>query len=77
MAGQLQQLINIKIWTDPNEPFRHHGVWDEDKYRLEPASTQNVIDNFENYVKFEGLQIKLTSNSTPVEQFYIVEIMVI
>ena len=52
----------IKIWTDPNENYRHGGVWSSSKYRLE-TSNVDCITNYERHVRIDGLQIKLTTNS--------------
>ncbi len=50
----------IKIYTTPEA--RHDGKWNTNKYRLE---TNNVdcITNYENYVRIDGLQIKLTTST--------------
>jgi len=53
----------IKIWTDPNESYRHSGKWDTGKYRLE-VSEQTPLSISEEYVRVDGLQIKLTSTGT-------------
>ena len=48
----------IKVWTDPDESYRHSGVWNEEKYRLDFSDNWAfVIDCNVNYVRFEGLQM--------------------
>ncbi len=49
----------IKIWTDPSESYRHAGVWDATKYRIE-CSVGNWDGNIriiEDFVRIDGLQI--------------------
>lgn len=48
----------IKVWTDPAENYRHSGLWDEGKYRLEyNDASVSLIDIEEAYVQVEGLQL--------------------
>jgi hypothetical protein len=50
----------IKIWTDPTESFRHSGVWDDTKYRIDESGSDNtVILVSEDYVRIDGLQLSL------------------
>ncbi len=49
----------IKVWTDPNENYRHKGKWDEGKYRLEITNSNGILIN-EDYATVDGLQILLT-----------------
>jgi len=51
----------IKIWTDPDEPYRHRGVWDESGYRLE--LNNDVILDLEEYARIDGLQIYKTGGT--------------
>jgi four helix bundle suffix protein len=46
----------IKIWTDPSEPYRHQGKWDETKYRL-TISNDSGITIEERFVRIYGVQI--------------------
>jgi len=49
----------IKIWTDPNEGYRHDGKWNTSKYRLDTGPVSDgVITILENYVRLLGLQLK-------------------
>jgi hypothetical protein len=61
----------IKIWTDPDEPYRHQGVWDDTKYRLEVgaiASDPGAAINVWAYnVRIEGLQMRHTSTHASYE----------
>jgi len=52
----------IKVWTDPTEAYRHQGKWDTTKYRLETVD-QSAIHISEDFVKIDGLQVKVTSSS--------------
>ena len=54
----------IKIWTDPNESYRHQGKWDNNKYRLEYTAVNYYPALFigDRYVRIDGLQILLVSN---------------
>ena len=47
----------IKIWTDPNEGYRHDGKWNSNKYRLEVSASSDTIRIVEDYVRLHGLQI--------------------
>ncbi len=68
MSDTVQVVVNgfttdatryIRIYTPSSE--RHRGKWDNTKYRLE--NTALIVDIQENYVRFEGLQVKLTANT--------------
>lgn len=48
----------IRIYTPTSE--RHDGKWNSSKYRLEISTPANAIYIKENYVRIDGLQIKLT-----------------
>jgi len=50
----------IRIYTTPDA--RHNGKWDDGKYRLETIST--ALNLYEQFVKIDGLQIKIISSST-------------
>jgi len=51
----------IKIWTDPNENYRHDGKWNGTKYRLEINDWESsIIYILEANVRIEGLQFKTT-----------------
>jgi len=50
----------IKIYTPASE--RHNGKWDDTKYRLE-VDNNHAIVNLERYVRIDGLQTKLTTNT--------------
>ncbi len=52
----------IKIWTDPSLGNRHNGKWDDNKYRLETTNDFGIVV-MENFVRIEGLQVKLTNSS--------------
>jgi uncharacterized repeat protein (TIGR01451 family) len=59
----------IKIYTpvstvEVGTSQRHNGAWDTGAYRLEAASS--VLDIQDNYVRVEGLQIRLTSDVADV-----------
>ncbi len=48
----------IKVWTDPDENYRHEGKWDEGKYRLEGNNSYpGLITVITTNTKIEGLQI--------------------
>ncbi len=49
----------VKIWTDPDDPYgRHHGVWDDSKYRLgNSIMVGDILANEEDYTVIDGLQI--------------------
>ncbi len=48
------------ISSEVNQSQRHQGKWDEEKYRIETVSPSHFIfEVHENYVKFDGLQMKL------------------
>jgi len=52
----------IKIWTDPNESYRHAGIWSDSKFRI--TSTSEIADTckiYESYTVIEGLQIASTT----------------
>lgn len=52
----------IKIWTDPTESYRHNGTYQTgNKYRLDVTDGNPCCFVQENYVRFEGIQIKLSS----------------
>ena len=55
----------IKIWADPAESYRHSGKWETgNKYRFfVTGETATIIFNHEEYVKFDGLQIKSDTSS--------------
>jgi acid phosphatase family membrane protein YuiD len=55
----------VRIWTDPAENYRHKGVWDTSKYRLE-VSNAHAIYSATNFIIIDGIQIKVTDTS----QFY-------
>lgn len=58
----------IKIYTpyntatETNNSQRHLGTWDNTKYRLEKTNSDLVVTTV-NYVRYEGLQLKLTANN--------------
>ena len=52
----------IKVWTDPTEGYRHEGKWDDRKYRIDIA-VGTAIDISEDFIKIDGLQVKVTSSS--------------
>jgi len=52
----------IKVWTDPTEGYRHQGKWDGTKYRLD-IEDGTAIYISEDFVKIDGLQVKVTSSS--------------
>jgi len=55
----------IKVWTDPDEDYRHNGVWDETAYRLEDDRRYYaIIYILEKNTRIEGLQIEQQSNYT-------------
>ena len=54
----------IKIWTDPSENYRHNGVWDEGKYRLEITGNSSAINAISGNVWVDGLQIKRITSSS-------------
>jgi len=47
----------IRIYT--TESARHEGVWDEGRYRVVTTGAMNVLNIAENFIKIDGLQIKL------------------
>lgn len=52
----------IKVWTDPNESYRHQGKWDTNKFRIIVSSgwrTGTITISDEN-VRIDGLQINNT-----------------
>jgi hypothetical protein len=64
----------IKIWTDPDEPFRHTGKWDDTKYRYvytTTGSTEYAFAIWEEYVRVEGLQLELNSSGSGNRIFFI------
>ena len=56
---------NIKIWTDPTDPYgRHLGKWNDQKYRLETSDSGDSLSfSGTQYVKIDGLQIKIKTNN--------------
>ncbi len=52
----------IKIYTTP--VARHNGKWDSSKYRMYIYRAEGQIMPKENYVKIEGLQFSVHSNSS-------------
>ena len=52
----------IRIWTDPDEDYRHDGKWNTNKYRLEVGNNSCIIIQ-EHYVRIDGLQIELTTST--------------
>jgi len=49
----------IKIWTDPDQGYRHDGKWNTSAYRLydnNNSGTNCILDIVEDVVKVEGLQ---------------------
>ena len=54
-----------KIWTDPDEAYRHPGYWITGNYYRLVVSNAAAIDNREDGLHIEGLQIQISSvNST-------------
>ena len=53
----------IKVWTDPSENYRHHGKWDDDKYRLEISTNNYPLNIIEEHVQLSGVQVKLSLGS--------------
>ncbi len=51
----------IKVWTDPDERYRHDGKWDDNKYRL--ASSEAKINVYESYTKIKYLQVYNSSGA--------------
>ena len=48
----------IQIWTDPEDSYRHEGVWDNSKYRFTRSEINGYsINIIENHVRIIGLQI--------------------
>jgi len=52
----------IRIWTDPDQGYRHPGKWDDTKYRL-VLSEGTIFDIQEEYVRLIGLQMKGTRST--------------
>jgi acid phosphatase family membrane protein YuiD len=52
----------VNTSTESNIPQRHSGKWDTGKYGLE-VSGSNGIDDYVNYIRIEGLQVKITASS--------------
>ena len=50
----------IKIWTDPNENYRHDGKWNTSAYRI-VVTSGDALAIREEYTKIFGLQIDCTS----------------
>ncbi|KKP84689.1 MAG: hypothetical protein UR83_C0015G0007 [Candidatus Moranbacteria bacterium GW2011_GWF2_35_54] len=56
----------IKVYTPTNltevgASQRHNGKWDDGKYRI-AISNNNAIDNKDNYIRIDGIQIKVGGN---------------
>jgi len=49
----------IKVWTDPDEGYRHDGKWNDSSYRLDPG-TNNGLYVRQGWVYIIGLQIHAT-----------------
>jgi|GEM_PF-2248730 len=52
----------IKIWTDPDQGYRHDGKWNTSAYRLE-VSGAHAINNLEDNVFIFGLQVYQNPNA--------------
>lgn len=57
----------IRVWTDPNESYRHDGKWNAAKYRLSIASASEIIQISEEYVRLIGLQLEQTGAGHGIE----------
>jgi len=55
----------IKAWTDPDEGYRHEGVWDDTKYRVK-SSDWSIIVISESYTRIDGLQVSIDDANTRV-----------
>jgi len=56
----------IKIWTDPDDIYRHKGVWNDNAYHFEVSlgtETEAIFLN-EEFVRFEGLQLSTSNHGT-------------
>ncbi|MFA5248579.1 MAG: hypothetical protein WC415_05175, partial [Patescibacteria group bacterium] len=58
--------------TEVNQSQRHSGVWNNTKWRLEVANASGVILTNANYVRVDGLQVKITSASADNQSPYYV-----
>ncbi len=54
----------IKIWTDPDESYRHDGKWKSNAYRINYSSSQRVIRPYVSNVKIDGLQLQNTGTGS-------------
>jgi len=53
----------IKIWTDPEESYRHSGIWDDTKYRIIGSGAGVVIYLRESYIYLDGIQIEVKNGN--------------
>jgi parallel beta-helix repeat protein len=49
--------------TEANQSQRHQGKWDDGKYKIE-TTNQTSISSYAQYAVIEGIQVKLTTNTT-------------
>ena len=53
----------IKFWTDPDEAYRHQGIYNSSYYRVEKTEANAaMLVNYEN-LWIDGIQIKITHTS--------------
>jgi len=58
----------IRIYTPTSE--RHAGKWNPAKYRLEQSANWATLENYEDFVRFEGLQVDNTATGSYSQTFY-------
>jgi hypothetical protein len=62
----------IKIWTDPEEHYRHGGVWDEGKYQLSATNpSEDLVLVNEDFIKIDGLQFNIVTSETYGDALYL------
>jgi len=53
---------DVKIWCDPDGDYRHEGVWDNTKYRLEGTASLFYLEIY--HTTLDGLQLSQNNDSS-------------